>query len=217
MLKHIGRLQSNNAKVLVAFRTLPGESDQCLVIPVSVLPDSYHDSIMKLVETPQAQDAFEFGEILFIRNFPDGRPMLNALKADGILQKVPTTNVLIAPDTKNTIALNDLNVLIAEQRNCAVDDLYTFVSGAPRKSTTIVEDIVKVKDLMAEPSKTDAAPLKADENTVLDDATIAKNYRSQADALYKEAARLRQEAENLDPKPKPKRTTRSKTTEKSES
>jgi len=34
---------------------------------------------------------------------------------------------------------------------------------------------------------------------VLTDKDIAKSYRSQADAMYKEAARLRKEADELDP------------------
>jgi len=34
---------------------------------------------------------------------------------------------------------------------------------------------------------------------VLTDKDIAKSYRSQADAMYKEAARLRKEADDLDP------------------
>jgi len=34
---------------------------------------------------------------------------------------------------------------------------------------------------------------------VLSDKDIAKSYRSQADAMYKEAARLRKEADSLDP------------------
>jgi hypothetical protein len=34
---------------------------------------------------------------------------------------------------------------------------------------------------------------------VLSDKDLAKSYRSQADAMYKEAARLRREAEELDP------------------
>jgi hypothetical protein len=42
-------------------------------------------------------------------------------------------------------------------------------------------------------------------NEVLTDTDIAKSYRSQADAMYKEAARLRKEADALDPtKKKPK-------------
>ena len=90
VLKHIGRITKTGAKVLVAFRTLPGESNMALAIPVANLSDSYHDAIMKVVESDQAQETFEFGELLFIRSFPDGRPMLQALRADGFLQKVPT-------------------------------------------------------------------------------------------------------------------------------
>lgn len=206
-LKHIGRMKNSNAKVLVAFRTLPGESDHALVVPVARLPDNYHDSIMKLVEEDQAQDAFELGEILFTRSFPDGRPMLQALRADDNLRKVPTDQVEMTPTTVDVIGLHQLNVLIAEQKNCAVDDLCTFVSGAPSSKPAQVEDVAQVKDLgrdVGEPNIPQAqpAPLQAPSNEPLSDKDIAKAYRSQADAMYKEAARLRKEADALDPLPK---------------
>jgi hypothetical protein len=203
ILKHIGRMTNNkNTKVLVAFRTLPGESDHALVIPVANLSDSYHDAIMKVVEEDQAQESFEFGEILFTRSFPDGRPMLQALRADNALRKVPTDQVEMTPTPNDVVGLHQLNVLIAEQKNCAVDDLYTFVSGAPKKTDASVEEVAKVKDLgrdVGEPNIPAPAPLKAKENEVLDDKSIARSYRSQADAMYKEAARLRKEADLLDP------------------
>ena len=193
-LKHIGRMTNTGAKVLVIFRTLPGESNMALVLPVANLSDSYHDSIMTVVESDQAQETFEFGEIMFTRTFPDGRPMLQALQADNRLQKVSTDSVIMSPTANDTVPLDQLNILIAEQRNCTVDDLYTFVSGAPKKSDgTVVEEIVEVKDL----SPTE--PLKASENAVLSDKDIAKSYRSQADAMYKEAAKLRKDADELDP------------------
>ena len=200
-LKHVGRIKSTNAKVLVVFRTLPGESNMALVLPVAPLSDSYHDSIMKLVETVQAQDAFEFGEIMFTRTFPDGRPMLQAMQVDGALQKVPTDNVEMTPTPNDVIGLDQLNVLIAEQKNCAVDDLSSFVSGAP-KNDTKVEDVAKINEIgkdVGEPSIPKQAPLKANANEALSDKDIAKSYRSQADSLYKEAARLRKEADELDP------------------
>lgn len=210
-LKHVGRIKSTNAKVLVVFRTLPGESDMALVLPVAPLSDSYHDSIMTLVETPQAQDAFEFGEIMFTRTFPDGRPMLQAMQADGGLQKVPTANIDMTPTPNDVIGLDQLNVLIAEQRNCAVDDLYTFVSGAPKKTDATVEDVAKVTELgrdVGEPNIPKQELLKASTNEALSDKDIAKSYRSQADSLYKEAARLRKEADQLDPPQK--KTTKAK-------
>ena len=46
-------------------------------------------------------------------------------------------------------------------------------------------------------SRTSAAT--AANETVLDDTTLATQYRSQADALYKEAKRLREQAEELVP------------------
>jgi len=190
-LKHVGRMGNTGAKVLVVFRTLPGESNQALVLPVAQLPDSYHDSIMTLVETDQAQEAFELGEIMFIRTFPDGRPMLQAMQADNRLQKVPTDTVLMTPTTNNSIVLSDLNSLIAEQKNCAIDDLYTFVKGAPSK-----EQISQNKEITAIEEK--EITVQA-ENNPLTDKDLAKSYRSQADSMYKEAARLRKQADELDP------------------
>jgi hypothetical protein len=89
-----------------------------LVLPVAQLPDQYHDSIMTLVETDQAQDAFEFGEIMHIRPFQDGRPMLLAMQADNRLVKVATDTVMMTPTTNDTVLLANLNTLIAEQKNC---------------------------------------------------------------------------------------------------
>jgi hypothetical protein len=200
-LKHIGRMKNTGAKLLVVFRTLPGEANMALVLPVANLSDSYHDSIMTVVETDQAQDAFEFGEIMFTRTFPDGRPMLQAMQADNRLQKVPTDLVVMTPNTQDSIDLHQLNALIAEQKNCAVDDLYTFVSGAPKKSDAVVEDIAKVTDLAPNVDPDVPAPVRAQaaSNEVLTDKDIAKSYRSQADALYKEAAQLRKQADELDP------------------
>ena len=138
-LKHIGKMKNTGAKVLVVFRTLPGESNQSLVIAVSQLPDSYHDAIMAVVESDQAQDVYEFGEILFIRSFPDGRPMLTALQQDNRLQKVPTDLVIMTPSPVDQVPLDQLNLLIAEQKNCTVDDLTTFVKGAPKKDPNAPE------------------------------------------------------------------------------
>jgi hypothetical protein len=189
-MKHIGKMKNTGVKVLVAFRTVPGESDQALVIQAANLPDAQHDAIMTLVETDQAQDVFEFGEILFTRPFPDGRPMLRALQSEGRLLKVPTDLVVMTPTVNSEIPLDQLNVLIAEQRNCTVDDLASFVSGGRTTDAKPTEAKVEPKS---------AETLQANTNEVLTDKDIAKNYRSQADAMYKEAARLRKQADELDP------------------
>lgn len=189
-MKHIGKMKNTGVKVLVAFRTVPGESDQALVIQAANLPDAQHDAIMTLVETTQAQDVFELGEILFTRPFPDGRPMLRALQSEGRLLKVPTDLVIMTPTVNSEIPLDQLNVLIAEQRNCSVDDLSSFVSGGRTSDP---------KPAKAKEETSIAETLQATTNEVLSDKDIAKNYRSQADAMYKEAARLRKQADDLDP------------------
>lgn len=202
-MKHIGKIKNTGVKVLVAFRTIPGESNMALVINAAQLPDAQHDSIMSVVESEQAQTAFEFGEILFTRPFPDGRPMLRGLQAEGRLQKVPTDTVIMTPAIGSEISLDQLNLLIAEQKNCSVDDLCTFVSGAPNEKVT--------ESNITEKKETESVkPIQASVNTVLDDKDIAKGLRSQADSLYKEAARLRKQADELDPPQK--KTTKIKET-----
>lgn len=196
-LKHIGRIKNTGAKVIVAFRTLPGDSGSALVIGTSNLKDSYHDAIMELLESDQGQDANEFGEILHIRYFPDGRPMLAALGQDNRLQKVPTDQVLMTPTITSEIPLDQLNVLIAEQKNCAVDDLALLVSGAPPNNPSKNKPETKTEQ--------QTQPASAPQNAVLTDQDLAKSYRSQADSMYKEAARLRKQADELDP-PKKKAT-----------
>jgi len=210
-LKHIGRINNTGVKVLVVFRTLPGESNMALVLPVTQLSDSYHDSIMTMVETDQCQEAYELGEMMFIRTFPDGRSMLQAMQADGRLQKVATDSVTMTPTTNDTVLLSNLNVLIAEQKNCAVDDLYTFVKGAPKGKVEVTQ-VAEVTDLAPAVDTDVPVPIRAQAatNAVLTDKDIAKSYRSQADAMYKEAARLRKEAEVLDPVVK--KTTKAKDT-----
>jgi hypothetical protein len=191
-LKHVGKMKNTGAKVLVVFRTLPGDSGTALVLPTATMPDVYHNPIMELVETDSAQQAFEFGEMMFVRFFPDGRPMLQAMQADNRLQKVPTDMVIMTPTTQNEIQLSDLNVLIAEQKNCTIDELCTFVKGY-KKDDNAPATVAEVKDLEK------PAVLKAGDNAVLSDKDIAKSYRSQADSLYKEAAKLRKDADELDP------------------
>lgn len=196
-LKHIGRIENTGAKVLVVFRTLPGDSGSALVLPVANLRDEYHDSLMQLVETDQAQETFEFGEIMHIRHFPDGRPMLVAMNQDNRLQKVPTSSVVMTPTHSSSIMLSELNSLIAEQKNCSIDDLSNLVQGSPSKNLDSPDRTKTQVSNNTQPIK--ETKLQADENSVLSDKDIAKNYRSQADAMYKEAARLRREADTLDP------------------
>lgn len=200
-LKHIGKLKNTGSKVLVVFRTLPGESNSALVLPTETLPDEYHSALMNLVETDEAQQSFEFGEIMFVRFFPDGKPMLRAMQASNRLMKIATDKIFMTPSPNSQISLDELNVLIAEQKNCSIDDLCTFVKGYKAEETK--EESINESTVIESTANTTDSPLS--------DKDLAKSYRSQADSLYKEAAKLRKQADELDP-PQKKQVKTSKET-----
>jgi len=194
MLKHVGRMKKNGAKILVAFRTIPGDPTHALVFGTSDLPDEYHNTVINLVESPQAQDVNEFGNILGIRYFPDGKPMLKTLHESGRLIKVSTEDVVMTLNTVDSIPLNELNVLIAEQKGISVEDL-AYVSDEnlkPEKPSEVAQTEVNSSVDLQE-------SVLESEKSVAIETLSASELRSRADALYKEAARLRKKADDLDP------------------
>jgi len=96
-MKHVGKMKNNNAPVAIVFRTLPGDPHSCLVVGTQGLGPTYHDSLMSLIELPETQEAYELGQVLSARRFPDNSIMLNWLHTNGRLKKVPTTDVVITP------------------------------------------------------------------------------------------------------------------------
>jgi len=200
-LKHVGRIVSTGRKCLVAYRTLPGESDHCLVVQTENLPDEQHNALINLVESGSGQESGEFAEVLARANFPDGSIMLAALHTQGKLTKVPTSQVEMLPNFNVKINLAELNVLIAQQNNVAVDDLAIKSSSAKVE----VKEVGSVNEMPAETNdlgKTTSASVNETyvEPTKFDSAEAeAKHYRSQADKLAKQAAEMRRKAEELVP------------------
>jgi hypothetical protein len=195
-IKHIGRMKSTGRKVVVAYRTLPGESDSALVISTESLTPEQHDALISLVEGNAGQSAYEFAEVLGRSHFPDGRVMLNHLHFTGKLIKVKTSEVEMIPNIHASIDLAQLNQIIAEQRGISVNDL-ALGNGFESKTIGTVNEVPAGK---AEPFEV-KAPV-AESKEPLSDADIARQLRSQADAMYKEAAKLRAQAEELAPSKK---------------
>lgn len=202
-LKHIGRIKASNKKVLVAYRTLPGDAHSCLVIPTENLPDDIHNAIINLVESPAAQEAYEFAEALDRTQFPDGSRMLPNLHGNGRLVKIQTSDVEMIPAPGASILLSELNQMIAEQRGVAVDDLHIKPT-----SKSEIKEVATAKELPAETSdvsKTTSASVNETVPETFDSAEAeAKHYRSQADKLSKQAAEFRRKAEELVPTKKAK-------------
>jgi hypothetical protein len=196
-LKHVGRVAANRRKVIVAYRVIPGDPDNCLVVQTENLSADEHDALIRVVESAAGQEAYEFAEAMARAYLPDGRNMLAAFQQTGKLRKVPTNVIEMTPNGNTNIALNLLNSTIAEQKGVTVNDL--ALKGPGGKTSPQAE-------LAAEPA-VDAAeiytsPVPAEplgEPAVLDDNMLASQYRSQADRLSKEAAELRRQAEELVP------------------
>lgn len=201
-LKHIGRMAKTGKKVIVAYRVLPGDAENCLVIPTESLDADQHDSLMKLVESNAGQNAYELAEAMSRVTLPDGRNMLAGLHMYGKLNKVSAADVEMVPDSKSVVNLAELNKVIAEQKGVTVEDLALQPSGAKKEAVTESTDAV-VEEAAVEPAQ-------AATDGVLTDEDLARQYRSQADAMYKEAKRLREEAEKLVPT---KRKTKASATE----
>jgi hypothetical protein len=195
-MKHVGKMKNNGARVVTVFRTLPGDPHSALVVGTNGLADSYHDALMSLIESESGQQAYELADILAVRKFPDGNTMLEWLHNRGMLKKVPTNGVLMTPNPSTMIPLDELNTLIADQQGVSLEDL--SIKPDEAKEEIVVSEATaekKTKWDKAREEKAEAA--KETESTKLE--LSPAEMRSRADALYKEAARLRKEADSLDP------------------
>ena len=194
-LKHVGRLVTNKRKVAVAFRTLPGDPYSALVIPTESLTDADHDALIRVVESNAGQTAYELSEALDRASLPETSDnMLATFHKRGILKKVATKDVEMVPNASTSLLLSELNQIIAEQRGIGLEDL----TVKPNSNNVQVQEVGSVNEVPGSTSNVPQSAQSADSG-VLSDADLASQYRSQADALYKEAKRLREEAETLSP------------------
>lgn len=199
MLKHIGRLKNNKRKAIVAYRTIPNDPYSCLVVLTESLPAEEHDTLIKLVESPAGQDAYELAEAMARSYLPDGRNMLAGFHTTGRLQKVKTSDVEMTPNSTTIISLDELNQVIASQRGVSLDEL----SVKPSSGQPVPKPAEPVNTAsVAAATAYEAAPAVSEPKTPEE---VATQLRSHADAMFKEAKRLREAAEALAPtKKKPK-------------
>lgn len=199
--KHVGRLVKNRRKVIVAYRVVPGEPENCLIVTTENLMAEEHDALMKLVDSDAGQQAYELAEGMARTQLPDGRNMLAGFHKTGKIIKVPTLEVEMTPDVKSSVNLSELNKIIAEQKGVTVADLALSGEGGSKKE-------VQMSTAPAANAYLDE-PIETAEEVITDEILAAK-YRSDADRLSKEAAALRRQAEELVPtKKKSAKTTAS--------
>lgn len=197
-LKHVGRVVKNKRKCIVAYRVVPHAPEYCLVVHTESLDADQHDSLMKLVESNTGQTAYELAEAMSRTRLPDGRNMLQAFHTQGKLTKTLTKDVEMIPNQQTTINLAELNQMIAEQRGVTVEDLALGITNKKQKAEMQAEAPADTLADTVKDDQVDPALAYADDEP-LTDKNLAALYRSQADTMYKEAKRLRDEANELDP------------------
>lgn len=190
-LKHVGRLKNNKRKAIVAYRTLPGDPYSALVVFTDSLAADEHDTLMKLVESAVGQEAYELAEAMDRTYLPDGRRMLVGFHQTGRLFKIPTKDVEMVPNINSVIGLDKLNEVIAEQSGVSIEDLSIKPSDRSQKRAADTA-----------PAATAIAPTETVTQAVEEPLTkeeLARKLRGQADAMFKEARKLREVAEELVP------------------
>jgi len=147
--KHIGELaDESKAKVVIMYRTVPGEADNCLVVGTKFLPDQYHNSLMKAVESEGGQEADEFADFASRQTFPDGTNMLAMLHNDNYIKKFKTKEIMVTYGSgeDGRILLNKLNEMIAKEKGVTVKEMAKdpeATSEAPTKKPTKKADAKK--------------------------------------------------------------------------
>ena len=185
-MKHIGKQISTNDKLVIVFREVPGEPDNCLVVKTRALGEVEHDSLMEVLEGLEGQQANTLADVLHRHMNRTGRPILESLHNDRKIVKLPTTDVALTPDARNAVALNEVNEAI---RANEIGD----ASGG-----------IGVGD----PTVPVVAPGGAGD--VMNDQQIAESLNSQAAMMESEAKRLREEAKDLTQEPVKKKKSTSK-------
>lgn len=201
MIKHVGK--HSNKKIIVLFRTVPGEEHMCLVVYPDVLPRHIHDDLMQALESDAGQQAKEFSDYLFRYTLSDGNNALATLHKEGMIKKVPTNQVIVTPNAKSNVRLDELNEILGKMSagEQAIKELAELDSNAgmtgKRRRVNEGTDMGEVRA----PRESRSTPAKVDTNIsindVLSDEDLATQRLAQANKMQMEAKALLKEAERL--------------------
>lgn len=191
-------MANNQRRVVVAYKVVPGEPENCIVVTTENLAAEEHDALMKLVESSAGQEADDLATVMMRTTLPDGSNMLARFHTTGKMVKASSANVQMIPNKNTTILLSELNEAIAIQKGVTVAEL--AVRGKAAAAPQVV----------AESAVANVTETSTTTDGVITDEDLAAKLRSDADRLYKEAKALRVQAEELVPTVKKTATKKTK-------
>jgi hypothetical protein len=199
-MKHIGR--HGDRKVAVLFREVPQEGHMCLVIYPDTLPAPWESAIMKVIESDVGQQSENFADALHRSLLPDGRVILETLHREKMIKKIRTADVVMTPRTDSSIRLDELNKMLNEMKSGEAAIKRLADNDAAQG---LVDPSVKRAAEAAFKNRNAPQPAESS-NDALSDRAIASNMLAQAQrmeaegkGLLSEAARMRKDAERMDP------------------
>ena len=184
-IKHVGK--HGDRKVAIVFRKVPGEDHMALVVYMETLPSNFHDAIINTIESNAGQSAKELAEALDRSTLNDGRNLLQAIHAERYMKKVQTNQVIVTPNTKNHVRLDELNRVM--------DDLETGGEAAEK-----LREMDSQSGLVDPTASAQAETITEANDTLVDpmsDEGIAQTMIEQANKMSAEAAGLAAEAERM--------------------
>lgn len=226
MIKHVGK--HNNKKIVLLWRKVPGEDHMALLCYSDTLPRLIHDEVMRSLESAIGQNAKDFSDVLFRTVMADGRNALEVLHKEGMIKKVPTSQVLVTPTAKSSVRLDELNNILdqmekGEEAVKKMADLDKNAGlqtkkregrevGMPPNNSSVSRTNIDV-----EATDSAAAYLKgtlSDTDLIEQRLSQAQQMQKQAEQLLAEAKRLTEEAQQLSPVKNGTRKTKKATTPK---
>jgi hypothetical protein len=194
VLKHIGK--HNGKRIVLAYRQIPGDDHMCLVIYSDTLPQMIHDDVMKVLESPIGQNSPELADALFRHVLADGRNCLEALHTQGLLKKVNTNQVIITPNAKSTVRLDELNKILNEMATGteAIKKLADLDANSGMTGRREPREVGVNPASRSQPAEVSTATI----GDVLSDEQIASQRIAQAAKMKLDAQTLLKEAERLE-------------------
>jgi hypothetical protein len=211
-VKFVGK--HGDRRVCVLFRQVPGEDHMCLVIYPDQIHAHWQDAIQKVLESPMAQQGEEFADALHRSYLPDGRPILETLHQERMIKKLRTSDIIMTPNPASSIRLDELNKMLNEMKQG--EDAIKRMAQNDASRGMVAPEVKRAAEAeykKSQSQKTDAAtqPFIAGNDGALSDRDIAANMLAQAKrmeieakALVAEAARMKKDAERMDPHVAPK-------------
>jgi len=186
-LRHVGKI--GDRKVAVVFREVPNEPHMCLVTYTETLNQHIHEAVINCIESQIGQSSENLADALNRTHTKDGKYVLQLLHKENLLKKVQTSQVIMTPNPKTNIKLDELNKILNEmqQGEQAVKRLAEINTGADQSTMDVVKQMRQEQ----------TAPVVATSGDVLGDNVLANNLKQQAAKMELEAKGLLAESQRL--------------------